>query len=257
MTRADVAEARRPLRATYHAETPLGRIFFREWPAQGQQQGLVLLLHGLFADSQSFTTLGRKLAARGYRVMAADLPGHGATESAAATAEAMAAAIRAALPPVNLHILGHSFGAVVAAQLLDRALSLTLLAPAGCGEEINAAFIAAMLAGGIDRAAGFLGETIPAESQAALAGQIAENGTQLRAIAGELAEDGQQKLSILAALAKAVVPVRAVFMRDDQVIPARHALNMPFNVAVHVLEGAGHLPHWRNPDAIAGLIAAG
>lgn len=256
VTRADVAEARRPLRATYHAETPLGRIFFREWPAQGQQQGLVLLLHGLFADSQSFTTLGRKLAARGYRVMAADLPGHGATESAAATAEAMAAAIRAALPPVNLHILGHSFGAVVAAQLLDRALSLTLLAPAGCGEEINAAFLTAMLTGGIDRAAGFLGETIPAESQAALAGQIAENGTQLRAIAGELAEDGQQKLSILAALGKAVVPVRAVFMRDDQVIPARHALNMPFNVAVHVLEGAGHLPHWRNPDAIAGLIAA-
>lgn len=257
VTRADVAEARRPVRATYHAETPFGRIFFREWPAQGQSKGLVLLLHGLFADSQSFTTLGRKLAARGYRVMAADLPGHGATESAAVSAQAMAEAIRAALPPVSLHVLGHSYGAIVAAHLVDRALSLTLLAPAGCGEEINGMFMESMLAGDIDRAAGFLGETIPAESQAALAGQIAANGAQLRAIAGELAADGRQKLSIRSVLEKTAVPVRAVFMRDDAVIPAQHALNMPFNVAVHVLQGAGHLPHWRNPDAVAGLTDAG
>jgi pimeloyl-ACP methyl ester carboxylesterase len=257
VTRADVAEARRPLRATYHVETPGGRIFFREWPAQGQQKGTVLLLHGLFADSQSFTTLGRKLASRGFRVMAADLPGHGATASPAQSAEAMATAIGAALPPVKLHILGHSFGAVVAVRLLDRALSLTLLAPAGCGEEINGAFIAGMLAGDISHAADFLGEAIPVEAQAALAGQLEANRAQLRAIAGEMADGGQQKLSILMALGKAGVPVRAVFMRDDAVIPAQHALNMPFNVAVHLLEGAGHLPHWRNPDAIAGLMDAG
>lgn len=254
VTGADVAEARRPVRATYHAETPAGRIFFREWPAQGQQQGTALLLHGLFADSQSFTTLGRKLAARGYRVMAPDLPGHGATESPAQSAAAMAQAIGAALPPVSLHILGHSFGAAVAAHLLDRAQSLTLLSPAGCGEDINGAFLAAMLAGDIGAASRFLGEEIPPEAQAVLAAQLDKNSAQLRAIAAGLSEDGKQKLSIIPALAGAGVPVRAVFMRDDQVIPAQHALNMPFNVAVHVLQGAGHLPHWRNPDAVAALF---
>jgi pyruvate dehydrogenase E2 component (dihydrolipoamide acetyltransferase) len=257
ITRADLSSALRPQRTTYHVDTPQGRIFWREWPAQGAEKGAVLMLHGLFADSQSFTTLGRKLAARGYRVLAADLPGHGETVSPAATPEDVAAAIGAALPPVKFHILGHSFGAIVAARLLEHAVSLTLLAPAGCGEEINGDFVAAMLDGQIDHAIGFLGESVPPESQAALANQLSANARQLRAIAQGVAEEGRQTRSILAQLASAAVPVRAVFMRDDAVIPARHALNMPFNVSLRILPGSGHLPHWREPDAIARLVDGG
>jgi pimeloyl-ACP methyl ester carboxylesterase len=254
VSRADVAASLRPSRATYHVETPHGRIFFREWPAQGQQKGAVLLLHGLFADSLSFTTLGRKLAAKGYRCFALDLPGHGETVSSATTLQDIAAAVIAALPGLKLHVIGHSFGALVASRLADHALSLTLLAPAGCGEEINGDFLAAMLGGHIDQALGFLGESVPAESQAALADALSVNGAQLRAIVGDVSDGGRQKLSILGALAKATIPVEAVFMRDDAVIPAQHALNMPFNVKSRILPGAGHLPHWRAPDAVVGLI---
>jgi pyruvate dehydrogenase E2 component (dihydrolipoamide acetyltransferase) len=257
VSRADVAAALRPARATYHVDTPHGRIFFREWPAQGQQKGSVLLLHGLFADSQSFTTLGRKLASKGYRCYALDLPGHGETVSAAATLDDIVQEVSAALPGVKLHIVGHSFGALVASRLVDRALSLTLLAPAGCGEEINGEFIGAMLGGHIDQAITFLGESVPAESQAALASHLSVNAGQLRAIAGEVAANGHQKRSILAALAAAKLPVQAVFMRDDPVIPAQHALNLPFNVASRVLPGQGHLPHWRAPDAIVDVVAGG
>ena len=199
--------ALRPSRATYHVETPHGRIFFREWPAQGQQKGAVLLLHGLFADSQSFTTLGRKLAAKGYRVYAPDLPGHGETVSSAATLEDIVHALAASLPAFKFHLLGHSFGALVAARLADKALSLTLLAPAGCGEEINGEFVAAMLDSHIDKATSYLGETVPPEAQAALAGHLAANSAQLRAIVAEMAEGGRQKLSILAALKSAAIPV--------------------------------------------------
>jgi pyruvate dehydrogenase E2 component (dihydrolipoamide acetyltransferase) len=254
VSRADVDAALRPARATYHVETLHGQIFFREWPAQGIQKGSVLLLHGLFADSQSFTTLGRKLAAKGYRCYAPDLPGHGETVSHAASLDDMVAAIAAALPGVRFHIAGHSFGALVASRLLDRALSLTLLSPAGCGEEINGEFISAMLGGHVDHAITFLGESVPAESQAALAEHLSVNGAQLRAISRSVAEDGRQKLSILAALGAAKVPVQAVFMRDDAVIPAHHVLNLPFNVASRVLPGAGHLPHWRSPDQVVALI---
>ncbi len=254
VSRADLAAALRPSRATYHVETPHGRIFFREWPAQGPQKGSVLLLHGLFADSQSFTTLGRKLAARGYRSYAPDLPAHGETLSAAATLQDIVQAIAASLPAVKFHVLGHSFGALVAARLADRALSLTLLAPAGCGEEINAAFVSAMLGGHIDHAITFLGESVPPEAQASLAGHLSVHGAQLRSVAAEMAEDGRQKLSILAALSAAAVPMQAVFMRDDAVIPAQHALNLPFNVASRILPGTGHLPHWRAPDAIVELF---
>ena len=257
VTRADLAAALRPSRATYHVETPHGRIFFREWPAQGQQRGAVLLLHGLFADSQSFTTLGRKLAARGYRSFALDLPGHGETVAAAASLDDIMQAVASALPALKLHVIGHSFGALVAARLADHALSLTLLAPAGCGEEINGQFLAAMLGGYVDQALGFLGESIPAEAQASLAEALSVHNAQLRAIAADVAEDGRQKLSILSALAKASVPVKAVFMRDDAVIPAQHALNLPFNVASRIFPGSGHLPHWRAPDAMVDLIDQG
>ena len=254
VTRADLAASFRPSRATYHVETPHGRIFFREWPAQGQQKGAVLLLHGLFAESQSFTTLGRKLAAKGYRSFALDLPGHGETSCSATSLEDIVQAVAAALPALKLHVIGHSFGALVAARLLDHAVSLTLLAPAGCGEEINGEFLSAMLEGHINHAIGFLGESVPAEAQAALADAISANAAQLRAIVAEVADGGRQKLSILATLAKTTIPVEAVFMRDDAVIPAQHVLNLPFTVASHVMPGAGHLPHWRSPDSVVGLI---
>ena len=254
ITRADLTVVLRPSRATYHVETPHGRIFFREWPAQGQQKGAALLIHGLFADSQSFTTLGRKLSAGGYRSFALDLPGHGETDCPAATLQDIVSAVAASLPALRFHVIGHSFGALVAARLAEHALSLTLLAPAGCGEEINDEFLTAMLEGNIDRALGFLGESVPVEAQGALANALSVHGPQLRAIVAEMAEGGRQKLSILAALDKASTPVEAVFMRDDPVIPARHALNLPFNVASRILQGAGHLPHWRAPDAVLRLI---
>ena len=255
ITRADLDAAARPARATYHVETPHGKIFFREWPATGEAKGNVLLVHGLFADSQSFTILGRKLGARGYRTTALDLPGHGETLSNAASVDDIVAAIAASLPPVKFHIVGHSYGAIIAARLLGRALSLTLLSPAGCGEEINAEFVDAMLGGHIDHAIGFLGESVPPEAQASLASHLGVHGSQLRAIASGVAENGSQTVSILGTLAKAQVPVQAVFLRDDRIIPVHHALNLPFNVATRILGGASHLPHWRDPDAIASLIS--
>ena len=251
---ADVAAALRPARATYHVETQHGKIFVREWPAIGQARGIALLIHGLFADAQSFTTLGRKCAAAGFRALAVDLPGHGETQSTATTIEDIVAAVAAALPPARLHIVGHSFGAVVATGLADHAASLTLLSPAGCGEEINGGFVDAMLRGHIDRALGFLGETIPAEAVAGFAEHLDVHGSHLRGIAGNVVEGAKQTISILSRLSALAIPVNAVFLRDDQVIPARHALNLPANVAVRFLKGTSHLPHWRDPDLIVRLL---
>ena len=257
VTRADLAAVSRPARTTYHVETPQGKIFFREWPAQGVAKGNALLIHGLFADSQSFTTLGRKLAAKGYRTFALDLPGHGETLSAAVALEDIVAAVEASLPPVRLHVVAHSFGAIIAARLLHKALSLTLLSPAGCGEDINGAFVAAMLGGHIEQALSFLGEVVSAESQAAFADHLTVHGGQLKAIAAHVSDGGKQTVSIVRSLAKSAVPVQAIFLRDDAIIPAQHALNMPFNAAVRIMAGASHLPHWRDPDGIAKLVAGG
>ena len=253
---ADLAAASRPARATYHVATPHGKIFIREWPAQGVARGTALLIHGLFSDSQSFITLGRMLAAKGLRTLAVDLPGHGETQSAAASLANIVSAIAATLPPVKLHIAGHSFGAIIATHLADRAKSLTLLSPAGCGEEINADFIAAMLGGHVDHALDLLGEkSIPPEVKATLRDHLAVNGGQLREIASAVAEDGKQTVSILTKLAGLEIPVSAVFVRDDAIVPSHHAANLPSNVAVRFLAAASHLPHWRDPELITGLIS--
>lgn len=255
ITRADLAAASRPARATYHVETPLGKIHVREWPAQGANRGTALLIHGLFADSQSFTTLGRKLAARGFRTLAVDLPGHGESHADASALGDVVATVKAAMPATPLHIIGHSYGALIATHLRDHALSLTLLSPVGCGEEINSAFIDAMLGGRIDHAIQILGESVPLDAQAGLADHLSRHGSQLRTVAASVSDEGRQGVSILAKLAGFSIPVRAVFMRDDAVIPAHHALNMPPNVAVRFLPGTSHLPHWRDPDLIARLLA--
>jgi pyruvate dehydrogenase E2 component (dihydrolipoamide acetyltransferase) len=254
ITKADLAAASRPARSAHHVETEHGRIFFREWPAQGVARGTALLIHGLFAESQSFMTLGRKLAAKGLRALALDLPGHGETVSQATTVEAIAAAVVASLPYSGLHIVAHSFGAIVASRLLERAGSLTLLSPAGCGQDISGEFLQAMLGGHVDQAVQFLGETIPTDVKSRIASHLSVHAGQLRAITSAVAVEGSQSVSILSTLKSAKVPVQAIFMRDDAVIPAAHALNMPVNVAVHMMPGGSHLPHWRDPDVVLTLV---
>jgi len=254
VTRADLVQ--KSGRTSYHAETPYGQFFIREWPAKGPPKGAALLIHGLFSDSQSFVTLGRMLGSVGLRTLAIDLPGHGETRANATTVADIAAAISAALPAGKLHIAGHSFGAVVAAHLLDRALSLTLLSPIGTGEEINGDFIAAMLGGRIDEALNYFGEKLPPGARTGLAQHLSTNASQLRAIAGAVADGNRQTVSILAQLAALTVPVNAVYLRGDAIVPSQHALNLPANVAVHLLPGSGHLPHWRNPGLVAHLVAS-
>ena len=61
--------------------TIAGTIQVREWPAIGQRRGDAFLIHGLFADADSYTLLARRLAKGGLRVLAIDLPGHGGSEA--------------------------------------------------------------------------------------------------------------------------------------------------------------------------------
>lgn len=46
----------------------------REW---GSGDRTALLVHGMFGSSESWTRVGEALAARGFRAVAIDLPGHG------------------------------------------------------------------------------------------------------------------------------------------------------------------------------------
>ena len=84
----------------------------------------LVLLHGVTASASIWCRVGPALAATGRWVVAPDLPGHGRTghwrgrPGFAAMATDVAAWIRAAgLDRDDLQIVGHSYGAMVAAQL--------------------------------------------------------------------------------------------------------------------------------------------
>lgn len=84
----------------------------------------LLLVHGVTSDAGTFWRIGPALAAAGRRVVAVDLPGHGATANwrgrhrFGETAAELVSFIHAAgLEPSALAVLGHSWGGMVAAAL--------------------------------------------------------------------------------------------------------------------------------------------
>jgi len=246
--------------------TVAGTIQVREWPATEQRRGDAFLVHGLFADAQSYTLLARRLAKGGQRVLAVDLPGHGDSDASATTldqlVEAAATTLRAlAVGPVRL--VGHSLGAMIAAKIAaegEIAIEhLLLLAPAGLGKEIDTAFVDGMIAadgvGDLERALSRLdGGALPPSYLEDLLVRIRARRAMLRDLAASIHDDGRQRHSIIAALERVKGPVTAMFGLKDRVIPWQHAAQLPAHVAVHFVKNAGHMPHWAAPNLAADLL---
>ncbi|HJT11750.1 MAG TPA: alpha/beta fold hydrolase [Dongiaceae bacterium] len=246
--------------------TIAGTIQVREWPAVGQRLGDAFLIHGLFADADSYTLLARRLAKGGLRVLAIDLPGHGGSDAIGTTLDQLvdttATVLRAlAVGPVRL--AGHSLGAMIAAKVAaegDVALDhLLLLAPAGLGKEIDAGFITGMIAADgiadLERELAKLdgGTLSPAYLQELLA-RIRSRRPMLRALADSINDGGAQRHSIVADLERVKAPVTAIFGLKDRTIPWQHAAQLPAHAAVHFVKNAGHMPHWTAPNLAADLL---
>ena len=112
------------------------------WPTQSwgdPADAPLLLVHGVTSNAAIWWRVGPALAAAGRRVVAVDMPGHGRTARAPRshlfvdTAAELAAFVRAAgLDEPGLAVVGHSWGAMVAAHLPAAGLrprTLVLLDP--------------------------------------------------------------------------------------------------------------------------------
>lgn len=93
----------------------------RTW---GSGERTALLIHGIMSDSRTWRRVGPALAERGYRVIAVDLRGHGASLRAAAYAPADYAAdvVETAaelIPGVVDLAIGHSLGGLTLACSID------------------------------------------------------------------------------------------------------------------------------------------
>jgi pyruvate dehydrogenase E2 component (dihydrolipoamide acetyltransferase) len=233
----------------------------------------VLLIHGFGGDLNSWMFIQPALAEE-RRVIALDLPGHGGSvkEVGAGDAETLSGSVEAALEALGVeryHLVGHSMGGAIAALVArhrpERAASLSLIAPAGLGPEINGAFIDAFVTAARRR-----------EAVEALNLLVHDPGTvsrlmveevlrykrldgvagALRAIAAAWFPQGRQALDLGAPIMALPLPVQIIWGRADRIVPVVHADLLAARLPVHILDAAGHLPHLEKPGEVNRLLLA-
>lgn len=225
--------------------------------------GTVVLLHGLFDSARGWRDLPQRLARAGLAVHAPDLPGHGLSTDTAETVEAMADLILPGLPAGRIALVGHSLGGLLAVRLAQRlgprVSRLVLIAPAGIGPRINADFLDGMLAAETPAAlaralslldAGPVSDSLLAEALSRLQSRREALGHLVR----RLAHQGMQQIDITADLDRLALPISVIWGTADRILDWQSVAGLPAHVAIHLVRGAGHLPHLVAPGLVTGLL---
>jgi pyruvate dehydrogenase E2 component (dihydrolipoamide acetyltransferase) len=231
----------------------------------------VVLVHGFGGDLNTWMFVQPALAEVG-RIVAFDLPGHGGStkevgDGGPETFADAVDAIESALGIGRAHLVGHSMGGAVAALAAlrhpERAASLTLIAPAGLGPEVDGDFIDGFIRVGRRReAAEVLGRLVhdPALVGRAMVEDVLRykrlDGVSqaLSAIAAAWFASGRQQLDLTKQLLQLSVPVQVIWGRDDQILPATQAEALEGRFPVHILDATGHLPQLERPAEVARLL---
>ena len=237
---------------------------------RGSGDEALVLLHGIGGCADVWEPQLAAFSSR-YRVVAWYMPGYGGSPplpemTFPALADALAALIDRLDTP-RVHLVGHSMGGAialaVAARRRDLVASLSLIATAGLGPEINAAFIDAFVRAGRRR-----------EAQEALAMLVHDPALVSRAmveetlrykrldgvaaalatVAGAWFAGGRQLLDLRPALAALRMPAQLIWGGGDRIIPVAHAEALTGNLPVHIIEAAGHLPHMEKSGEVNRLI---
>ena len=267
VVRAEEAAAEAPSPETVEVDgRPVGYLDMGE----GEGAPLVLV-HGFGGDLNNWM-FNQVALAEQRRVIALDLPGHGASfkEVGSGGLASLAGAVAGLLDALEIeraHLAGHSLGgAVVMALALDqpaRVASLSLLAPAGLGPEINGAYID-----------GFIAATRRKEMKALVGNLFARpelvtrdlveallrykrlDGVEgaLRAIADALFPEGRQAAVLRNPLAALSPPVQVIWGREDRIIPPAQAEGLPATARVHLLDGIGHMVHMEAAGEVNRLL---
>jgi pyruvate dehydrogenase E2 component (dihydrolipoamide acetyltransferase) len=240
----------------------------------GQDGDVVLFVHGYGGDHNSWLFLQAPLSEK-YRVYALDLPGHGTSSkdvgdgSVGLLADAVIGVLDA-IGADRAHLAGHSLGATVAltaaARNPARIASLTLIAPAGFGREINAGYLRGFADAETRR------ELKPVVSQlfadeSLVTRQVVDDllaykrldgvDTALHTLlAALLSPDGETQGVDAAAAVAAIggaVPVTVVWGTGDRIIPSGQAEAVA-GAAIHLLDDAGHMPHMERPAEVQAAI---
>ena len=266
--RIEVADIRPPTptpdAGVQFVEVPGGRIARRDWTGGDRQHPRVVLLHGLAADLQSWATLAAALARSGRDVTAIDLPGHSNTSLDATGFDDMVDAVALFLERLGgapVELVGHSLGGALAARVARRAriARLTLLAPVGLDRGIDVEFVRDIVR---VRATGALRHllrrlsvrpaTLTTVQQEALVAELSRG--RLVGLSEQIVDARGQQVDITTDLRACAMPVRLVWGLQDRIIPWTQVSQAPSRSAIHLIQDAGHVPHWDQPAEVAALF---
>ncbi|MCY0094257.1 acetoin dehydrogenase dihydrolipoyllysine-residue acetyltransferase subunit [Hoeflea ulvae] len=231
----------------------------------------VVLIHGFASDAKSWAPLEAHIS--DHPIIRIELPAHGKSPRLGISRFAdLVSEVRRAFDMLGLesaHLVGHSLGGAVTLALADTrpktVSSLTLLAPAGLGPDINGAALT-----GIGKAtrAESLGpwlKQMVADERLITDGYVraamaARADTAMRnaqnALADAVFPDGVQAFDMRSALDRVDMPARIVWGRQDRIIPWQHALRAPGRVSLHLFDNVGHLPQFEISGEVGKLLRA-
>ncbi len=233
----------------------------------------VVLIHGFGGDLNGWMFNQPALAAA-HRTVALDLPGHGGSEKrvGAGDVTALTQAVVELLQTLGIervHLVGHSLGGAIALEVAlhhpARVASLSLIAPAGFGPEIDGAFLAGFIAADRRKTVVpvlqrlFVDPSLVSRDMAedVLRFKRLDGATAcLSAIAAGSFPGGRQAAILRDRLGEVAVPVQVIWGAEDRILPVRQAEGLPAPVAVHVVAEAGHMPHMEKAGEVNRLLLA-
>jgi pyruvate dehydrogenase E2 component (dihydrolipoamide acetyltransferase) len=198
----------------------------------------LLLIHGFGGDLNNWLFNHEALAGP-REVYALDLPGHGASTkvTGAASLDDLADAVIGFMDAVGIasaHLAGHSMGGGVCLAVTRRApekvKSLTLIASAGLGSDINGAYIDGFVAGSTRNALKPLLSQLFSDA-GLVTRQLVDDmlkykrlegvDAALATLAGGLFAGGRQSAVLADVAASSGKPVLVIWGENDRIIPAR------------------------------------
>jgi pyruvate dehydrogenase E2 component (dihydrolipoamide acetyltransferase) len=231
----------------------------------------VLFIHGFGGDLDNWL-FNLDAASEKSPVIALDLPGHGQSTvrlpgtSVGALAGFVARFLHV-LGVEQAHLVGHSMGAAIAAQMaLDhprRVASIALIAAAGLGPEIDPGYTEGFVTASSRRELKPVLEQLFAKPEL-VSRQMVDDVLKykrmdgvpelLGALSRDMYDGGRQAEQPGLRLKETGRPVLVIWGREDRVIPARHAGNAPPGATIEVLDGAGHMVQMERASDVNRLL---
>jgi pyruvate dehydrogenase E2 component (dihydrolipoamide acetyltransferase) len=218
----------------------------------------LVLVHG-FTGNLNNWLFNHATLAEERTVYAVDLPGHGLSSKDVGdgSIETLASVLCDWMDAMDLprvHLAGHSLGGGIvmdtAFRRSDRLLSCTLISSAGLGPDIDAEYLDAVVRTDRRKQLRPWLERLFADREQVTRQSVDDllkfkrvDGVHdaLTTIAGQLTTDGQQTVVFRDRLDQIEIPVQVVWGECDQIVPHKHAEELPDSWRVRVFEDCGHM----------------